>query len=81
MHIGIVSSKTCRYCSVALMFAQRCKVSDDRLLGGEECLKNFACISGVASYSLTFIAAGELYFKDESHLSFPHTSYSLEKLP
>jgi len=33
MHIGIVSSNTCKYCSVARMYAQRCKVSDDRLWG------------------------------------------------
>jgi hypothetical protein len=33
MHIGIVSSNTHRYCSVALIYAQRCKVSDDRLWG------------------------------------------------
>jgi hypothetical protein len=49
--------------------------------GGAARLKNFACISGVSSYSLTFIAARELYFRDESHLSFLYILYSLEKLP
>ena len=49
--------------------------------GVEERLRNFACISGVASYGLTFIAARKLYFKDESHLSVVHILYSVEKLP
>ena len=33
MHIDIVSSNTCRYFLVSLMYAQLCKVSDDRLWG------------------------------------------------